>query len=138
MKAFIWIFVVFIILVILFSGLINFGNRVASTTDPMLIRYEEFQEIYNTCVKLNTDLCNMRGTPAEDKMFEQFSKTQRILALQTQLNKWVEDYNAKSKMWNRALWKSSSLPYQLTTSEFNCYNVETAEQLKSMMEKINH
>jgi hypothetical protein len=53
-------------------------------------------------------------------MFEQFYKAQRILAIKTQLNRWVEDYNAKSKMWGRALWKSNALPYQLTTQEFNC------------------
>lgn len=84
--------------------------------------YEEFQEMYNTCAKLNTDLCNMRGLPDSDKMFEQFSKAQRIVALQTNLNRWVQDYNAKSKMWGRSLWKSKSLPYELSVTEFNCYN----------------
>lgn len=84
--------------------------------------YEEFQEIYNTCSKLNTDLCNMKDLPENDKMFEQFSKAQRVLAIKTQLNRWVEDYNAKSKMWGRALWKSNELPYQLTNEQFNCNN----------------
>jgi CRISPR/Cas system CMR-associated protein Cmr5 small subunit len=82
--------------------------------------YEQFQEIYNTCVKLNTDLCNYKDLPENDVMFEQFSKAQRILAIKTQLNRWVEDYNAKSKMWGRSLWKSNALPYQLSTQDFNC------------------
>jgi hypothetical protein len=59
--------------------------------------------------------------PESDKMFEQFSKTQRINTLKTQLNRWVEEYNAKSKMINHSLWKSSELPYQLNTNQFNCY-----------------
>lgn len=82
--------------------------------------YEQFQEIYNTCVKLNTDLCNYKDLPENDVMFEQFSKAQRILAIKTQLNRWLEDYNAKSKMWGRSLWKSNALPYQLSTQDFNC------------------
>ena len=82
--------------------------------------YEQFQEIYNTCVKLNTDLCNYKDLPENDVMFEQFSKAQRILAIKTQLNRWVEDYNAKSKMWGRGLWRSNKLPYQLSIQDFNC------------------
>lgn len=84
--------------------------------------YEQFQEIYNTCVKLNTDLCNMKDVPENDKMFEQFSKAQRVLSIKTNLNRWIEEYNAKSKMWGRSLWKSSSLPYQLTNEQFSCNN----------------
>lgn len=84
--------------------------------------YEQYQEIYNTCTKLNTDLCNMKSLPENDKMFEQFSKVQRINTIKTQLNRWVEDYNAKSKMFGRGLWKSSQLPYQLTNQEFSCNN----------------
>jgi len=93
-------------------------NRVATIA---IIQYEEFQEIANTCDKLNTDLCRMRELSESDKMFDQFSKAQRINSIQTSLNRWVEDYNAKSKMWNRDLWKSNSLPYQLTTQQFKCY-----------------
>ena len=32
-----------------------------------------------------------------------------------------EDYNAKSKMWGRSLWKSKSLPYQLSVTDFSNY-----------------
>jgi len=102
------------------SGIVWFLNAGVSTANKAIVRYEEFQEIYNTCVKLNTDLCNMKELPDTDKMFEQFSKNQRTLALKTQLNRWVEDYNAKSKMWNRSLWKSNQLPYELTTQQFSC------------------
>ena len=83
--------------------------------------YEEFQEIYNTCQKLNTDLCNIKEVPESDKMFDQFSKSQRITGIRQTLNRWIEEYNGKSKMWNRSLWKSKQLPYQLSTSDFSCY-----------------
>lgn len=117
-KKFIWwyIGVLFIVAAILW-----FFNRTERIARVAIIQYEEFQEISNTCDKLNTDLCRMKELSPEDKMFEQFSKAQRILAIQTQLNRWVEDYNAKSKMWNRELWKSKSLPYQLTVDQFKCY-----------------
>jgi hypothetical protein len=101
--------------------LLNRASEAAHVKDAVIV-YEEYQEIYNTCSKLNTDLCNMKSLPENDVMFEQFSKVQRVNTIKTQLNKWVEDYNAKSKMWGRSLWKSSSLPYELNVNDFNCYN----------------
>lgn len=116
-KWIIWI----VVLAFVIGGATWFFTRTEKVIDTAFIRYEEFQEIYNTCSKLNTDLCNMRELPSDDKMFEQFSKAQRINTLKTQLNRWVEDYNAKSKMWNRSMWKSKALPYQLDVNQFNCY-----------------
>jgi hypothetical protein len=100
---------------------LNKASEASHTKDAVIV-YEEFQEIYNTCSKLNTDLCNMKELDANDVMFEQFSKAQRINTIKTQLNRWVEDYNAKSKMWGRSLWKSSELPYQLSNQQFSCNN----------------
>ena len=116
-RAIYWV----IALVFVVSGITWLCNRSVSVVDNAIIHYEEFQELYNTCTKLNTDLCNMKDLPDTDKMFEQFSKIQRMNTLRTQLNRWVEDYNGKSKMWNRSLWKSNSLPYQLEVNQFNCY-----------------
>lgn len=116
-KWIIWL----VVLAFVIGGVTWFFNRAEKTMDTAFIRYEEFQEIYNTCSKLNTDLCNMREMPEDDRSFEQFTKPQRINTLKTQLNKWVEDYNAKSKMWNRSMWKSKQLPYQLDVVQFNCY-----------------
>lgn len=101
-------------------GLVLTKTKEATHIEDAVQNYEQFQEIYNTCVKLNTDLCNYKDLPENDVMFEQFSKAQRILAIKTQLNRWVEDYNAKSKMWGRGLWRSNALPYQLSTQDFNC------------------
>lgn len=115
-------FIVWFIIVMFIVGAITwFFNRAQRVAQVAIIQYEEFQEISNTCTKLNNDLCRMKEMPADDKMFEQFSKAQRVNTIQTQLNRWVEDYNAKSKMWNRDLWKSNTLPYQLTVEQFNCY-----------------
>jgi len=116
-RLFLWLFGVFL--------LVSVGTFIASrtvkTVDSGIIHYEEFQNIYNTCVKVNLDMCNMKNVPANDPMFDQFSKAQRINALQSQLNRWTEEYNAKSKEINHSLWKSSALPYQLTTQQFTCY-----------------
>lgn len=110
-----------ILILIALIGLFTIHKiKEASRVEDAVIHYEQFQEIYNTCEKLNTDLCMIREVPEDDKMFEQFSKAQRILAVQTNLNRWIEDYNAKSKMWGRSLWKSSSLPYQLNINQFVC------------------
>ena len=100
-KKYLWWFVGFLILVGIIGALLS---RTGQIVDTAFIRYEEFQEIYNTCEKVNTDLGIMKELPPDDVMFEQFSKTQRVATLKSQLNRWVEDYNAKSKMWNRSIW----------------------------------
>jgi len=82
----------FALLVVLYAV----GLFKSNVTDTAFVRYEEFQEIFNTCQKLNTDLGIIKKLPDNDKMFEQFSKVQRVATLQQQLNRWVEDYNAKS------------------------------------------
>jgi hypothetical protein len=122
MKTFgiIVVFVLVMVLLFVISKSCSVVNKVTDV-DNAFINYEQFQEIWNTCQKLNTDMGIMRDLPETDKMFEQFSKVQRLSTLKIQLNKWVEDYNAKSKMWNRSLWKSKSLPYQLTVNEFTNY-----------------
>lgn len=109
-------------IVLSIGGFIVHKMREATRIDTAVQNYEEYQEIYNTCVKINMDICNMKDVPETDPMFSQFSKAQRILALRTSLNRWIEEYNAKSKMWGRSLWKSGTLPYQLSNQEFNCNN----------------
>ena len=117
-KIVYWVIGVIIVTSVIFWSL----NKTTDVADSAIIHYEEFQDLYNTCSKLNTDLCNMKDLPDTDKMFEQFSKAQRLNTIKTNLNRWVEDYNAKSKMWNRSLWKSGKLPYQLSVTDFPCYN----------------
>lgn len=116
-KWIIWLVVLFFII----GGLTWFFTRSVAVIDTGIVRYEEYHEIARTTEKLNTDLCQMRKLPDADPMFAQFSKAQRINAIQVQLNRWIEEYNAKSKMINRSLWKSSELPYQLSVTQFSCY-----------------
>jgi hypothetical protein len=96
---------------------------VQKTVDPdhIISNYEEFQNIYNTCQKLNADIGTIRDVPDTDKMFEAFSKSSMVAAKKQQMTRWVEEYNAKSKMLNRNLWKSRTLPYQLSVSDFSNY-----------------
>lgn len=117
--------IILISIFLFFTGVLGRGcNQAVTAThiDNATIVYEEFQEVYNTCNKLNVDLGNMKSLPENDKMFEQFSKVQRVNTIKTQLNRWVEDYNAKSKMWGKSLWKSDKLPYQLNVNDFSNYN----------------
>ncbi len=114
--------IILLLIVLFFTGVIGKGcNQAVTAThiENATIVYEEFQEIFNTCSKLNTDLGIIEATPDTDKQFEQFSKAQRLNAIKQNLNRWVEDYNGKSKMWGRSLWKSSTLPYQLSVNDFS-------------------
>ena len=98
-------------------------SRTVATVDAGIIHYEEFQEIYNTCNKINADLGTVRAVPEADKMFDAFSKQAQIAQKRQQLTRWIEEYNAKSKMINRSLWKSRALPYQLDINQFSNYEV---------------
>lgn len=117
-KLLIWIIAVSFMV----GGIVWLFNRSERIVTTGIIRYEEFQEIYNTCQKLNTDLSIIQQTPETDKQFEQFTKAQRLNSIKQSLNRWVEDYNAKSKVWTRSMWKSNSLPYQLSVNDFSNYN----------------
>lgn len=117
---------------VLLIALVGFGIKVLLTpvalvekaTDPdhIISNYEEFQNMYNTCQKLDADLKTIRATPDSDPMFAQFSKGAMIAAKRQQMTRWVNEYNAKSKMINRQYWKSPSLPYQLNEEDFPNYN----------------
>ncbi len=100
---------------------IGLGHAYKSAEDAV-VNYDNYQEMYNTCSKLNTDLGIIEATPENDKQFEQFSKAQRENAIKSNLNRWVEEYNAKSKEIDKNLWKSHALPYQLSVNDFSNYN----------------
>lgn len=94
-------------------------TRSVRIAENAVLNYEEFQEIYNTCSKINTDLSTIRSVDEKDQMFAQFSKQAMIAQKKQLLSRWVEEYNAKSRMWNRSLWKSGKLPYQLNVMDFD-------------------
>jgi hypothetical protein len=121
-KTLLWI-VAFLILLGVVGWIWTRTTKVAEQmVDNALPNYEEFQDIYNTTQKINSDLGTIRDVPDSDPMFAQFSKAAVVAAKRQQMTRWIEEYNAKSKMWNRAMWKSHSLPYQLSTNDFSRYN----------------
>jgi hypothetical protein len=111
----------FFAVVTLFGVIWFIGGRSVRVADNAFIHYEEFQEIYNSAQAFNQKLCNIKGVKADDAMFKDFSQAAQVNGLRNNLTRWIEEYNAKSKMWNRSIWKSDKLPYQLSTSDFNCY-----------------
>ena len=98
-----------------------FTKHVTNSMENAVISYDEYQDIYHTCTKLNTDLGIVQSTPDTDKQFEQFSKAQRINTIKQNLNRWIEEYNAKSKHIDKKWWKSNELPYSLDVNQFSNY-----------------
>lgn len=114
-KNLIWL----VVFILLLGGVGWFFSKSSKVLDNAFIRYEEYQEIYNTCQKINTDLGTILAVDEKDRMFESFSKASMIANKKQQMSRWVEEYNAKSRMWNRALWKSKALPYELNVNQFS-------------------
>lgn len=105
---------VIVLLVFAISWVFSKGCGVADkVTDPehIISSYEEYENIYNTCKQICTNIQTIQNSK-EDNVGG-FSKEQRIVALQNQLSRWVNEYNSKSKQITRNMWKSSNLPYQL-------------------------
>jgi len=96
-------------------------NHVAKSMEDAVVNYDEYQNIKATCDQLNTDLGIVEATPENDRQFEQFTKAQRINSIKSNLNRWVEEYNAKSKHIDKKWWKSGELPYQLNVNQFSNY-----------------
>lgn len=119
-----------IVLGILLLGVLGFGmkscsifqNHAYKSMENAVISYDEYQNIYNTCKQLNDNLGVIQTTPENDPQFAQFSRTQRINAIKMDLNRWIAEYNAKSKHIDKKWWKSSDLPYELTTNHFSNYS----------------
>jgi lipopolysaccharide export LptBFGC system permease protein LptF len=113
-----------VLCIMAFAALWIFGHGMKHAdkiADDAIINYEEYQEIYNTCQKINGDMGNIKAVTPDDKMFSMISKEAMLVAKRQQMNRWVQEYNAKSKMWNRSMWKSGKLPYQLHEEDFNNY-----------------
>src|SRR5574343_416411 len=109
-----------ILVILIFSGIAWFSTRTIEVVDTGLIRYQEFQEIYNTINQINQNVCNIKQINESDKMFKDVTKSQQILALQNQANRWIGEYNAKSNLINFNIWKSESLPKTLNVNQFDC------------------
>jgi len=96
-------------------------NHAYKSMENAVISYDEYQDLYATCNKCNEDLGIVKATPDNDPQFEQFSKAQRINTIKQSLNRWVQEYNAKSKHIDKKWWKSDELPYKLSVTQFSNY-----------------
>jgi hypothetical protein len=123
MKTFGWI-----VLGILVLGALTIFGKVFGVfdkvTDPdhIIASYEQYEEIYSTCNKICDDIRVLKNSDVEET--SGFSKGERIIAYENNINRWIRDYNAKSRMITKNLWKSPNLPYQLKRSDFNCKSDE--------------
>jgi len=106
--------------VLTFSGI--FMGHVNRSAENAVVSYDEYWDIYHTCEKINADLGVMESTPDSDAQFAQFSKAQRVNAMKQQMNRWVNEYNAKSNHIDKKWWKSDKLPYALSVNDFPNYN----------------
>lgn len=114
-------------LIFVIGGITWFFNRAEKTAETAIIRYEEFQDIYNTCKKLDNDICIISDGPSESGGF---AKSDRINSVKMNLNRWIEQYNADSRKWTRSMWKSKDLPYELSLDEFSCYSQTKNQKTK--------
>lgn len=96
-------------------------NHAYKSMENAVISYDEYQDIYATCQQINSDLKVIKETPDDDPQFAQFSKAQRVNTMKQNLNRWVNEYNAKSKHIDKKLWKSNELPQSLSVEQFNNY-----------------
>lgn len=118
MKKFFGVIAVILGLVLLgvLSRACAVADRVADP-DNIITNYEEFQNIYSTCNQICDNISALSLTKTDSSAF---SKEERVLALENKLNRWIREYNSKSRQITRNLWKSGSLPHQLSRTDFNC------------------
>jgi len=109
-------FVLFIAILGLSYGVYHWVSKPARLVDKLtepdhiINNYEEFQAMYNTTQDICTKIQVLESSKVEAKGF---SREERLLNLQNNLSRWVQEYNAKSRMLTKNKWKNPNLPYQL-------------------------
>lgn len=94
-------------IITMIAGIGPFG-RIAQRTmsgDAIVNNYEEFHRLYDTIQAQIRNVNIMRQMDTD-----QITLTGTIM----QVNNLIADYNAKSRMITRNMWKSNTLPYQLS------------------------
>ena len=120
-----WIWILgLIFLTVILGGIFKFvttpAQLVGKVTDAnhIIYTYEEFQNSHNAILSVCQKIDNTKKLTKESAGF---SNEERVLALENKLSTLVADYNAKSKMITRQMWKSKDLPH--TINELNiCQN----------------
>ena len=83
------------------------NDKTVEAVNTGITQYEEFYSIYNTVLKLKEDIKTI------NELDEFVSKSATLMGKKQLLNRWISEYNAKSSMVNREVWKGTSLPYKL-------------------------
>lgn len=109
----------FVVFFLIMFSIIGF---IYKTNNTGLVSYQECEEMYSTCIKINADIGTLLTIDNNDKMFNEFSKQSMISLKKQQLSRWVEEYNTKSRIINKFIWKSNTLPYQLNVNNFTNFN----------------
>ena len=113
--------VVLIIFFGVFTGMLQSCGVIAhvTSTQQIIQNYENFYQM-NTDIKAmasNVKIAKAKldrlkpGDPGYDQANIEYS------GIQMNLNNLVSEYNSKSKMITRNLWKASDLPYQMSAEE---------------------
>jgi len=102
-------------------GLITLPARVvneAATPEKVIFNYEyfhqQYQDIRATSVKIKTayDAMNMPNLTEEQRT----TYTTNYIGVQNYIQSLTAEYNARSKMLTRKLFKDKQLPYQITVT----------------------
>lgn len=86
--------------------------------DHIIQSYEEYENMYEACITLCSKISALESSNVNDP---EFSTSERLLALQNLLDTRIGQYNAKSRMITKNMWKSKVLPYQLSRDSL-CQN----------------
>lgn len=108
-------------LIVIVFGLAGIlGGVFEKVTDAthIISSYEEYEDMYATCEKISQDICVLEKSNVDATTG--FSKSERLLNYENNMNRWINEYNSKSRQKHKNLWKSSDLPYKLNRSDFNC------------------
>lgn len=114
-------------ILVLLAG-IYFGGKAigvfdrVTEPDHIINSYEEYEEMYAACEKICDDLRVLDASEVDKT--SGFSKEERIIAMEQNLNRWIREYNAKSRMITRNMWKSETLPHSLKRTDFNCASIQ--------------
>lgn len=82
-----------------------------TTPDHIINSYEWYEESYSAIKNQCTQISILEKST--QKSSGGFSTSERILNLKNKLSSQVEEYNAKSRMITKSMWKSPKLPYQI-------------------------